>query len=128
MNLIDGHRGVQGIPGIPFGQPFLVAPGVIQVPDDGSGTGRRFKIIAKGVGLIGFVQLIAGMDVEFVQYTGFYPRNKTLPDSRLASRRQRMSGFVPTVKVADDKDLLGIGGPDCEIGALSVVNSQEVST
>jgi hypothetical protein len=67
-----------------LGHPILISPGVIQVPDDGGGAGRSFKVKAESVRLIHPVILLPGADVVFITGSMAYSQDKPFPDTGLA--------------------------------------------
>src|SRR5262245_60732460 len=59
--------------------------------------------------------------MKFVQRTLSDSWQESLPDTRIPNRREGVFSFFPIVEVTDDRDLLGVGCPDGEIGAACSV-------
>jgi hypothetical protein len=74
------------------------------------------------------MSVMMGADVEFVEVTFLYAREKALPDSRSAPRIERVGVRVPSVKTADDRHLPGIRRPHAEAHTLLVPGASNVSS
>src|SRR5260370_4845553 len=80
--------------------PLRVAPRVVQVPDDGGGLRRRFRVEGERVRLVHPVSTLP-FDVELVLGPLPDALDESFPNARAAARSQRVLGLVPAVPVAD---------------------------
>ncbi len=119
MDFIDAERSVERVVFGLFLTPRVIAPGVVEVPDDRGRVGRQLPEKGEGVPLVDHVPIVIRDDVVFVD--GPFPdlRDEAFPDSRaIPACGQRVSLGIPLVEVPDDGDLGGVGGPDGEIRPL----------
>src|SRR5712692_5681070 len=109
------------------GDPFLVAPLIVQVPHDGRVFRRYLIEDGERISFVGPVAIEVGGDMILVK--GFLPyiRKKSFPGSRLTARHEGMAGLVPTIEITDYGDPLGVRRPDREIGAAVAAVGQRVS-
>ena len=129
VDLIDGHGGAEGVGLGPSGHPLLVAPAVVQVPDDGGGPRRGLGVEAQGIGLFG-AGGAADLRGDGVLVEGALAGagDEALPDAgAVPARGQGMARGVPAVEVADHGDALGVGRPDGELRAVAAVDGQGMS-
>jgi hypothetical protein len=52
VDLVDGQWAVESVPTVSLLHPGSIAPGIVQVPDNGGGAGWLFEIESEGAGLI----------------------------------------------------------------------------
>src|SRR5208282_6876566 len=117
VNLVDGHGRVQRVYGRAFFQKGRVVPGVVEIPDHGSGARRFLRKKSQRVGLFNLVTELGGADVELVKCALLDAGNKALPDSRRTASLERMGLRVPSIEVSDHRYIAGVGGPDAKDGA-----------
>ena len=114
MYLIDRKGLIQSIGILPVIHPLTVLPIVILIPGNGSRIRRNFAIPRKGICFFES-PAIAGMDGILIKFSFFYTRNKTLPNAgAVPARHECVRSVVPAIKIADDRDSLGVGCPDGE--------------
>src|SRR5262249_43810255 len=126
VDLVDRHRGVQGVAHAAAGHPGLVTPGVVEGPDDGGRLGWHLLAEGERVGLVHAVAVVARGDVVLVAVAGADAGHEALPDAGRLLGPQRVARLVPAVEVAHDGDALGGGGPDGEVGAVLAAGRQRV--
>src|SRR5262245_61831252 len=76
---------------------------------------------------IGFVYTIAAVlraDMVFIHGSRLDRGNKTLPDTRLTARLQRMAVLAPAIKIPHHVYLRRIGSPDSKICPAGGIDSQ----
>ena len=117
MHLIDCHRFVETIALMPLAHPFVVAPGILRVPNDRRGFRRRLVEYRKRIGFIDPITVQTGNDVIFVERAPCDIGKKPFPDARLAAGAQFVAALLPIIEIADEENPLGIGSPNGEIDA-----------
>ena len=126
VHLVDGHRGIESVAGTPRRHPLRVAPGVVQVPDDGSGLRRGLVVDAERVGLVRPVAVKAGVHVVLVDVALAEAGYEALPDPRLAPRPEKVAPLVPAVEIARHRQPLGVRRPDREVDTFGAVGGDHV--
>jgi|GEM_PF-4384950 len=98
--------------------PRGVAPSVVpRIAHDRGIPRRGLEVLAVGIGLkLRVARLIA--DLEFIQRARPKPGDEKLPHARAAERAHRVVAAVPSVEVADERDLRRIGSPHGKTHAL----------
>src|SRR5215467_16056685 len=107
--------------------PFPVSPLIVQIPHNGRIFGRYLVEDGKGIGFIGAIALEVRSDMILIEGFSGCIGKESFPDSRLTARIECVAGFVPVIEIADYRDPLGIGRPDCEIGTAITAMRHGVS-
>ncbi len=126
MHLVDGHGRFEVIAPIARGHPVLVAPLVVEAPDDGSGAWRMLVPEADRIGLIDAIAVMVGDDVVFVESALSHAGNKANPDARRALGVEPPAGLVPAVEVAHHENLLCARSPDGELRSGNAIANAQV--
>ena len=78
----------------------VVAPGIVEIPDERRGFGRGFVAEAIGIGLVHAITVVPGDHVILVGRAPAQFRDKPGPDAGAADGLQRMCRLAPAVEVA----------------------------
>ena len=111
VNLVNRHGRVQRVRGRALFQKGRVVPGVVEIPDHGSGARRYLREKSHRVGLFNLVTELGGVDVELVQRALADAGDKAFPDSRRAASLELMGLRIPAVEVADHRNTGGHSEP-----------------
>src|SRR5258706_10768079 len=85
VHFVNRHRRGEGVALRALVHPGIVAPLVVEIPDDRRGVRRRLMQDAEGVGLIDAVVVVAGPDVKLVVRSFANVRNEAFPDAGQAA-------------------------------------------
>src|SRR5919197_2057992 len=118
MNFVDRNGSVERVVMLAGLHPAVIAPVVIDVPDDRGRPRRDFVLEGIWVGLVDAVSLISRGDVVLVDGSVAYLRDEAFPNAGVVAWPQVMAVLVPAIKVADHRYRVGIGGPHREISAV----------
>ena len=127
VNLVDGHGRVQRVYGRSFFQKGRVVPGVVEIPDHGSGARRFLREKSQRIGLFNLVTELGGADVELVKCALLDAGDKAFPDSRRTASLEWMGLRAPSIEVSNHRHITGVGGPDAEDGALGPIGFHRMS-
>src|SRR5208337_5286436 len=86
VDFVHGDGRVPGVPLVAQAHPFVVAPLVVEVPDDGAGARRGLAMIAVGIGLVDAVHVETRTDVVLVNRTFAKAAHEALPDTGVFAR------------------------------------------
>ena len=117
MYFVYGNRRIQRIVPRSLFYPHAVAPGVVEVPDDGSASGRQFGAERKRVSLLRAVTLMPRLNETLLARTRPGSGKEAFPNAAIAPCAQRMALAVPLVEVTNDADPLRVGRPDGELNS-----------
>src|ERR1700756_5865694 len=98
MHLVNGLGGAQRVAAGAVLHPVLVAPLVIEVPDDGGSAGRFFVQQAERVGLVDAVSVALRFDVELIERAARHSGEKSFPDAGRAARTQGIRLGSPLIE------------------------------
>ena len=125
MHLINRMRRAQRVAAGAVLHPVVVAPLIVEVPDDRGGAGRFLVQQAERVGFVDAVSVTLRFDVELVERAAGYAGDEALPDARRAAGAETMRSWIPAVEAAHDRDGPRIRCPHAEDGAgFAVVRDQ----
>jgi len=127
VHFVDRHRFVQALAIPPLGHPRLIVPLIIQVPNDRGELGRDLVEDGVGVGLVDRVTIEARTDVILVERALADVRNEAFPDARGTLGLQTVTSFLPAVELANDTDVIGVGRPHREVGAIVAVGAGDAA-
>ena len=104
----------------------MIAPLVIEVPDDGSRLRRDFVENRKRIGFVHPITMVMRGDMVFEKRSLTDLRKKSLPDARLPFGIELVMALIPTIEIADDGDLLRVRRPNREISAARAAVGDEM--
>ena len=84
MHFVDGNWRIQRIVARSLFHPHTIAPGIVEVPDDGGASGRQFGAERKRVGLLRAITLISRLDEILVARPGPGSGNEAFPNPAIA--------------------------------------------
>ena len=126
MDLVHRDGLFYPIGGFALVQPVLVLPREArEVVDDRGGFRRLFGIEGHGVGLLQDFAAV-GANGVLVGVSLGNALDKSVPDAGIA-RQERILTGCPMIRVAENRDLAGVGGPNSETGAGNSSYLVEVS-
>ena len=112
MHFVDRHRCRQRVVGGAALHKAVILPVVRQIPGQ---RGLSWGLLGKAcqrVGLDDAIARLARLNLKHVALAVGDAGDKARPDARLTHGREWTRRSLPAGKVADDVDLLGVGGPD----------------
>ncbi|OIQ72529.1 hypothetical protein GALL_458430 [mine drainage metagenome] len=119
MHLVDRDRRVDRVVFCARFQPLVIRPfGIVDAPHHRAGSRRMLRAKADRVGLQRLSLAALATDFVFIDGAIAQTGNENLPHAGCAAQAHRMAASVPEVKVAGDRNALGVGGPDGEMHAL----------
>ena len=123
MHLINRHRTIEpSALSLPLLHPLMVAPRVsIEIPDDGRSAAVGFEEHTVGIAFLKTGAVHARSDLVFVAVTVAHLGNERLPDATHTETAHRMGLRIPSVEIADDAHLFGVGRPHREVHAGAAV-------
>src|ERR1039458_6894188 len=126
MHFVNAERRPQRVTLPSLRQPRLVRPlELAVVPHDGGIIGRRLKEEAIRVSLEDD-PAVQVPNFELVLRPLAHSGDENLPHPRRAQRAHLVEMTIPTVKVTDYADALGIGRPHCEAGAGHTIDGAQL--
>src|SRR5215831_4805802 len=121
VNFIDGDGALEGVAfGAPL-EPVRIGPLVVELPDDRGGARWTLLEDPEGIGFVGAVTVVMGIDVELVEGALGDAGEEALPDAGASACMEFVDTGDPMIERTDDRDFAGIGGPDAEAGAQFAV-------
>ena len=123
VDLVNAERPFVDIQGLALLEPFLIAPLVAAFPDDRRRARRHFGIPGEGVGFVDPITIDLALDPVLVESTVAHPGDEALENARaVGTSAQGVQGTVPSVEIPYNRDMLGIGCPDGEVGSMNSVH------
>jgi hypothetical protein len=122
MDFVDRNRRRQGVAVAAFGHPFLVVPGIIEVPDEGGGARRDLMEEGERVHLVHTIAVVVRYDVILVGGAVADAWDEAGPDAGGALGVQRVLVLAPAVEIAHDEHAGRRGCPDREVRARDSVD------
>src|SRR5687767_14284237 len=105
MHFIRRHRRVKRIAGAPVLHPQMVVPVVGQIPDDGSGARRSFRMKSEGIGFVDTIIVVTRYHMILVRFALPDTGNESFPYPGIPARMQFMAVLVPAIEMPHHIDL-----------------------
>lgn len=118
MDFINRDGATQAVSSCAVRHPLAISPRICaEVPHPGGGLRPDFRSKSVRIGFIYFITPILGRDVILVPRPRPHIRYKALPYPSSSARFEGIRLRVPSVKVPEYADLLGVGRPHGEMNA-----------
>src|SRR6266550_5165766 len=126
MNFIDRDRGIQRVASATGAHPLLVSPVVAQIPNHRSRARRLFMKNSVRIGFVYDVRVMMRANMKLVKRALVHSRNKSFPNTRIATCLQLVRLPVPSVEAANHRNFTRIGRPHGKLRALLAIVVQEM--
>ncbi len=126
MHFVNRHRRLDRITRPALLHPFLVAPGVIEIPHHRCRSWRLLLQQSNRIGLIDAVPVMMRLDMKLVERALVCPGNESFPDARIPSRAQGMRLRMPLVEASNHRHRTRIRRPHGETRSRFATRRHEV--
>src|SRR5215472_17362804 len=128
MHLINGNGRIKSVAFSTSRHPGIVLPDItFKVPHSGGGVRPDFCGKAIGVGLVDRIPSVGGLYVVLVGVALTHAGNEGFPDA-CQTRLHWIRGDVPAIEIADDRNKLGIRGPDGKLDSALPITLRKVGS
>ncbi len=114
MDFVDRHRAVQAVRRSPAGHPRIVAPLIVEIPDDRCVLRGCFIQKSNRIGLGNYIVVRSRLDVVFVSATRIQIADESLPQSRSGRLKEVLVG-LPVVEIPNHRYRFGVRGPYAQL-------------